>query len=124
MSKRGAQCAPPPSRWPRFLSGRAATSVAPRIRNVSLKAMIVAGPRNRRSSATAGMNPGAAETQAEMQGGVPDRPETPPRNAALISASRLLRRRDQATSKRSWFITLVHAATKSFRNFSVESAQA
>ena len=33
-------------------------------------------------------------------------------------------RKDQATSKRSWFITLVHAATKSFTNFSLESAQA
>jgi len=31
---------------------------------------------------------------------------------------------DQATSKRSRFITLFHAATKSFRNFSCESSQA
>jgi len=31
---------------------------------------------------------------------------------------------DQAMSKRSRFITLVHAATKSFTNFSFESAQA
>jgi hypothetical protein len=30
----------------------------------------------------------------------------------------------QATSKRSWSITLVHAATKSFANFSFESAHA
>src|SRR5215475_308468 len=33
-------------------------------------------------------------------------------------------RRDQARSKRSRFITLVHAATKSFTNFSLESEQA
>ena len=33
-------------------------------------------------------------------------------------------RRDQARSKRSRFITLVHAATKSFTNFSFESAHA
>src|SRR5664280_1749430 len=33
-------------------------------------------------------------------------------------------RRDQARSKRSSFITLVHAATKSFTNFSFESAHA
>jgi hypothetical protein len=32
--------------------------------------------------------------------------------------------RDQARSKRSRFITLVHAATKSFTNFSFESAHA
>jgi hypothetical protein len=31
---------------------------------------------------------------------------------------------DQARSKRSLFITLVHAAMKSFTNFSFESAQA
>lgn len=31
---------------------------------------------------------------------------------------------NQAASKRSWFITLVHAATKSFANFSLESAHA
>ena len=31
---------------------------------------------------------------------------------------------DQAKSKRSAFITLVHAATKSFTNFSFESAHA
>src|SRR5436190_18192146 len=33
-------------------------------------------------------------------------------------------RRDQTRSKRSRFITLVHAATKSFTNFSFESAHA
>ncbi len=33
-------------------------------------------------------------------------------------------RRGQATSKRSWSITLVHAATKSFTNFSLESMHA
>src|ERR1700730_4682362 len=33
-------------------------------------------------------------------------------------------RRNQARSKRSKFITLVHAATKSFTNFSFESAHA
>ena len=33
-------------------------------------------------------------------------------------------RRDHARSKRSRFITLVHAATKSFTNFSFESAHA
>jgi hypothetical protein len=33
-------------------------------------------------------------------------------------------RRDQASSKRSRFITLFQAATKSFTNFSFESAQA
>ncbi len=33
-------------------------------------------------------------------------------------------RRGQATSKRSWSITLVHAATKSFTNFSLESVHA
>ena len=33
-------------------------------------------------------------------------------------------RRDQARSKRSSFITLVHAAAKSFANFSLASAQA
>ena len=33
-------------------------------------------------------------------------------------------RSDQARSKRSRFITLVHAATKSFTNFSFESAHA
>ncbi|SRR5713226_5196733 len=32
--------------------------------------------------------------------------------------------RAQARSKRSWSITLVHAATKSFTNFSFESAHA
>ncbi len=31
---------------------------------------------------------------------------------------------NQATSKRSWFITLVHTAAKSFTNFSLESAHA
>jgi len=33
-------------------------------------------------------------------------------------------RRAQARSKRSWFITLVHAFTKSFTNFSLESEHA
>src|SRR5580658_464363 len=33
-------------------------------------------------------------------------------------------RRDQARSKRSRFVTLVHTATKSFTNFSFESAHA
>jgi len=33
-------------------------------------------------------------------------------------------RRPQARSKRSWSITLVHAATKSFTNFSFASAEA
>jgi hypothetical protein len=33
-------------------------------------------------------------------------------------------RRAQATSKRSWSITLFHAATKSFTNFSLESVHA
>ena len=31
--------------------------------------------------------------------------------------------RAQATSKRSWFITLLHAATKSFANFSFASEE-
>jgi len=36
----------------------------------------------------------------------------------------LFDRGQAAASKRSWFITLVHAATKSFTNFSFESEDA
>jgi hypothetical protein len=44
----------------------------------------------------------------------------------LVSAKpiALFVRRAQTRSKRSRFITLVHAATKSFTNFSLESAHA
>src|SRR4051812_35649857 len=54
--------------------------------------------------------------------------ETFPCVHCAVSASSavkvFLSRSDQARSKRSKFITLVHAATKSFTNFSPESAHA
>jgi hypothetical protein len=43
-------------------------------------------------------------------------------DGAVVSAN--LVRRDYARSKRSRFITLVHAAAKSFTNFAFESALA
>lgn len=46
------------------------------------------------------------------------------RNGVWYQTDRFSFRRDQARSKRSWFITLVQAAMKSFTNFCCESAQA
>ena len=52
----------------------------------------------------------------DVKGGVSSRLETPPLETGF--------RIDQARSKRSRFITLSHAATKSFANFSFASAEA
>src|SRR6266496_3056172 len=52
------------------------------------------------------------------------RPSSAPIPAPRAPISSVYRCKDPARSKRSRFITLVHAATKSFKNFLLESAQA
>jgi very-short-patch-repair endonuclease len=86
--------------------------------------------REYRSPPERGQKHAAADWRAGRQGGIARHLA----NAALISCRspppasgftvRKPVRRDQASSKRSRFITLVHAATKSFTNFSRESAHA
>ena len=65
---------------------------------------------------TAANNPAAAERQATIAAAFSKWPFAKFPSKAF--------RRDQTRSKRSRFITLVHAATKSFTNLSFESAHA
>ena len=72
--------------------------------------------------------PGCFSTARPTRGSAREQPRPRPRPGLSITlrsrSPRRPLRRDQARSKRSAFITLVQAATKSFTNFSFESAHA
>ena len=101
---------PSQSRWGSFLSWPAAITVA----------QDCGKPASRPNEHTSGIHPRCRRScsskhktpAGELSAGV--------RSAMLPSPAGSLR--PQARSKRSRFITLVHAATKSFTNFSFESA--